>query len=94
MQDKIDDIILIDDLNQSVYSKEIEEFLITNSLFNVYDITNETSNEKKDSTYRYGSKCIDIIAATPELIIYIDRCQMTDFEEVIITDYRGYLVDL
>lgn len=30
---------------------------------------------------------------TTELIEFIDRCKMTDYNDILILDYRGYLID-
>ena len=52
---------------------------------------NETSN---NSIYLYGSKCINLIAIIPGLINFIDSCIIIDFNEIILSDHRGYLIDL
>ena len=37
---------------------------------------------------------INFVAASTKIIEYIDGCQITDYNEVIIIDYRGYLLDI
>jgi len=52
---------------------------------------NETNN---DSTYLYGSKYIDLIVTIPSLINFVDSCMIIDFNEIILSDHRRYLIDL
>jgi len=87
-QKDINEILVAGDINQDVYSKEIESFLIANSLFNIHQFINETEQEDKTSAYLYGSKTIDLIAASSRLISFIDGCQLVDFNEIILTDHR------
>ena len=41
-----------------------------------------------------GLNCIDIIATSSRLINYVDRYKLTDFDKLIITNHREYIVDM
>jgi len=47
-----------------------------------------------DNTYKYGTKCIDIVMCTYGLVEFISGCQMVEYDKVILNDHRGYLVDI
>jgi hypothetical protein len=92
-QTNINEIILARDLNQDMYSQEIEAFIIESSLYNIKEITNESESLEKDSTYLHRLKYIDLIAASPGLINYINGYKITDFNKLIITNHYKYIVD-
>ena len=92
-QQRANEVILAGDFNQDVFSDPIKIFLIQNKMFNIHETTNNISRHDIDSTYKYGSKMIDIIATTTELIEYVDGCKMNEFTEILITDYRDFIVD-
>ena len=41
-----------------------------------------------------GLKCIDSIAISIDLLSYIEGSTITETNEIIISDYRGYIFDL
>ena len=84
---EIDDFIITCDFNKDVYLKEIEKFVIENSLFNVHKVLNEIDKNKRNSTYIYSSKYIDIITTISGLLHYIEGCKVSDFNELILTNY-------
>ena len=47
-----------------------------------------------DNTHKDGSKLIDSIAASYRIISYIERCKLIEANEVVLSDHRGYLVDI
>jgi len=91
---KVKDFILIGDINENVGDISIENFMTENGLVNVYKHVNNINANKLDNTYKYGKKCINIVMCTYRLINYVASCQLTEHDEVIINNHRGYLVDL
>ena len=65
-----------------------------NGLINVYKQINGIENNVMDNTYKYGTKCIDIVMCTYRLAEFISGCQIVECDEVILNDHRGYLVDV
>jgi len=61
--------------------------MISHSLFNVQEVTNEPDSSQRNSIYKYGSKPINMIAVTTGLIEYLDGCFITDFTDIIIIDH-------
>jgi len=88
-------MIVVGDVNENVYSIDFEQFLILNGLMNINKVINgPIESENRDSTYQYRSNCIDIIAASTNLLEFIDGYSIVDFNQIIITDHRGFLVDV
>ena len=44
--------------------------------------------------YILGSTQIDAIAMTNTILDYVDRCKLIDYNEIIKTDYHGFIVDI
>ena len=84
----------MEDFNESIEVNRIEEFLIENRLFDIYRQYNEADKTKRESTYEYRKKFIDLPTTMAGLIEFIDRCKVVDFYEVINTDHRGYIINL
>jgi len=74
--------------------KTIRDFFIIKGLFDIHGIVNIKVNKKWESTYCYGSKCINTIAAIAGIINYVDGCTIIECNELIITNHREYLVDV
>ena len=47
-----------------------------------------------DSTFKIGKNCIDVVMYTYGLIEFIDKYQLIECDEIIINDYRGFIVDI
>jgi len=63
----------------------------------VIDIHSRVNNiplDEMDKTYIGGSVPIDSVAATPSIIEYIEVCKLLLHCEVVLSDYRSYLVDI
>ena len=55
---------------------------------------NNTPDREFDNTHEQESKYIDIVAIICRLVEYIKDCQITECNEIINNDYRGFLIDL
>ena len=87
-------IIIAGNFNEPLYLKNIEAFLINNSLFEVHDLLNGIESVKRDNTHIEGTKCIDFVAVSNSVVEFIDACELINFNQFIETDHRGYLVDI
>ena len=47
-----------------------------------------------DNTFVRGSKPIDTTAITSELMKYMEGCRLLYENEIVLSDYRSYLVDI
>jgi len=77
-----------------VYSKEIENFLINNSLFEMHNLLNGNEIIKRDNTCIISSKCIDFAVITSRVINFIEGCELINYNQIIESDHRGYLIDI
>jgi len=91
---KVNDFILVGDMNECVNHPSILTFMSENGLINVHKHKNQINHNASDNTYKHGSKCIDIVMSTYGVIDYITGCQVTECDEVILNDHRGYLIDI
>ena len=88
-------VILASDINKNAYSQEIEQFLIMNRLINVYEVINGLIDSKnRDSACKHGSLAIDIVTMSTNLIEHVDGSKLINFSDIIITDHRGFLIDM
>jgi len=92
-QMKIDNIIIVGDLNKDINSIAIRQLFIEKGLFNIYEIMNLIKETQWESTCKYSVKCVNAIATTAGLLQYVDGCEMIESNELIVTDYRGYLIN-
>ena len=49
---------------------------------------------RRDLTYKEGSKPLDLIAASKGLLQYITGYKLINYDEIIPTDYYGFLIDI
>jgi len=73
------EIILARNFNESTTSKRIEQFLVENRLFDIYEFTNSEYSGRKDSIYKRGSNQIDLVASTLGVVSYIRGSEMINF---------------
>ena len=46
---------------------------------------------RRDPTYKEGSKPLDLIATSKGLLQYFTGCKLIDYNEIILIDYQGFL---
>lgn len=93
MSEHVDDVTLAGDCKENVESKEIEEFMIINGLIDAFWHVNKEEEGEREKTHIRG-ECIYSIAVTNGLLHYLNGCEMMSFNEIIVTDYRGFLLDI
>ena len=65
---QIKDIILAGDLNQFIGSNEIQQFFYELGVKDIHSTFNKIEFDQIDNTFVQGSKPIDIVAITSELM--------------------------
>jgi len=69
------------------------KFARENGLFEVHQEANIIIGER-DKTHKIGRNQIDTVFALELIINCIEGSRLLDFDEVIITDYRDFMVDI
>ena len=60
----------------------------------IHTFANGQYKQSRDSTFIIGWKQIDFAATTTGLLEYIDRCELINYNKILIIDYWEYLIDL
>ena len=60
----------------------------------VHAFMNTDYNNNWDSTCTRGKKCINLVVATIGLLLFIDRSKMINYSEILLSDYRGHIIDI
>ena len=93
-EEGIEGIIIAGDINQDITHIQIQKFMQENGLFKIHqELTNEEETTR-DRTYKNGSKQIDAVLGTEAIVRVAQGSKIVDFDEIIITDHRGFLIDL
>ena len=69
------------------------KFTRENGLFEVYQEANIIIG-KRDKTHKTGRNQINVVFALEPIINCTEGSRLLDFDEVIITDHRGFMVDI
>jgi len=69
------------------------KFTRENRLFEVYQEVNRIIGER-DKTHKTGRNQIDTVFSSEPIINCTEGSRLLDFDEVIITDHRGFMVDI
>lgn len=87
-------IVLMMDANESISDKEgsLRQMLNSTTLVDVFSHIN--GNECNIPTYYRGSRKIDYIFTSSNLVPYITRCGILPFYHYIQTDHRGMFIDI
>ena len=94
MNENVSDIIIAGDFNQDIQGERMQRFMRENGLLEAHELANNIEDESRDNTQKTGSKQIDAILITEGLSHLIKGSKITEFNEIINVDYRGFLVDL
>ena len=82
------------DFNQFISSNEIQLFFNQIRVQGAYHVINQISFEAVDKIYIQGSKAINSIAVSNELMYYIEDCQLVKINDIIMIDYRAYIIEM
>ena len=92
MKFAIERMIIAGDLNKNIESNIIQGFIIEHRLVEVHTFISGKYEISRDNRYINGSKCINTVLATTGLIELLDRYRLTDFNNILFTDHRRYIV--
>ena len=68
--------------------------MISNGLINVHIKISEIEVNQMDNTFKIGKHCIGAVMRACRLIEFIEGCQLTECDEIIMNDHRGFIVDV
>ena len=89
----INDIILLGDLNQSIYSSEVKSFYNKLGLKDIYQWYNKIEEGQMNNTCMIGSEPIDSVAATINILQIVEGCKLIETNDIIITDHRSHIIN-
>ena len=72
----------------------MQEFYTKIGVKDVYQSFNYIEVEDLDGTYKRSSNCLDSIAASQDIIQYIEGSKILEVNEVVNTNHRSYLIDV
>jgi len=90
----ISDIIITEDFNQNIMATEMKQFYAEIGVEDIHSRLNNIPEELLEKTFINGSKPIDSIAASEGIFEYIEECQLLDYNQIIFSDHRSYIIDV
>ena len=72
----------------------MQEFYTKIGVKDVHQSFNYIEVEDLDGTYKRSSNCLDSIAASQDIIQYIEDSKILEVNEVVNTNHRSYLIDV
>ena len=52
------------------------------------------SLEEMDNTYQNGSKYIDTVAASDNMLSFVEGSKLCEIYKIVDTDHHGYMIDI
>ena len=93
-QTNISNILIIGDYNQDVTTREIKDFFQELKVWDIHQSYNLIADKELDCTYIGGSRCIDSIAGTQNILDFMEGSKLLEANEIIILDYRAFVIDI
>ena len=81
------DVIIGGDYNQDIALTEVQQFFTELQLKDLHQTFNGIEVKYMDHTHSRGTKCIDSIAATPNIRKHIEGSKLFETNEIINTDH-------
>ena len=82
------------DLNQDIGLIEVQYFFADIGVQDIHYIFNQIEFQQMDNTYLTRLRPIKIVAVSPNLIECIEGYKILEVNDIIITDYRLYIIDI
>ena len=73
--------------------RQYKYFFIKYRLYDVHSYINDIQI-RKDAMYKFRKKCINSIVASIGAITNINRSKLIEYNKMITTDHRVYIIDL
>ena len=87
-------VIVAGDLNESIRSKNIKNFVNETDIFDVFAETSGLEEDEREATHQHGIKCIDCVLATDGMLRNVKGCELVECSEIVESDHRGCLTDV
>lgn len=94
VQNKVNNIVIGGNFNQDIVSLDIQEVYIKLGIKDIYQYFNYIEVEDLDRTFWYGSKSIDSVVATLNILQCVEGSKLLEINEVVRIDCRSYLIDI
>ena len=92
--DDVTDALIAGDYNQDIRDNAMRRFFSEIGVTEIHSKINNVRMEQMDKTCKSGSKPIDSFAASAGMLEHIEGCMLLDYNEIVETDHRGYVVDI
>ena len=86
--------MLASDMNQNIVLSKVQQFFSEIGIQDIHHAFNNIPLDKMDNTHQKGSKPLDTIAISLEIIECIEECLIIETNEIIIIDHHLCLVDI
>jgi len=90
----ISEYIIAGDMNQDVTKERIRRFMRETGVEEVHQECNPQFEIPRDATHKKGKTQIDAVFATTAVLNCINECKIVDYNEIIMSDHRGFIFDL
>ena len=79
-QEGVLDFLVVGDFNQDIEGEKMKIFMRENGLFDIHSTMNPNNDRDRDNTYKTGSKQINAVMSTPDLLDSIQGSKLVDYE--------------
>jgi len=86
--------IVAGDFNQDVTKERICKFQRDNGIEEIHQEYHYRNDRVRDATHKSGKSQIDAVFASTEVIDCVQGSKLIDFNEIVITDHRGFMFDV
>ena len=90
----ISEYIIAGDMNQDVTKERIRRFMRETGVEEVHQECNPQLEIPRDATHKKGKTQIDAVFATTAVLNCINECKIVDYNEIIMSDHRGFIFGL
>ena len=87
-------MVIYGDYNQYIRDNQVRRFYEAIEVHEIHPLFNEIPMQQIGRTYKHGSRTIDSIAATSGIMDYIDGCKLLDYNDIVESDHRAYVIDI
>ena len=94
VQNKVNNIVIGGNFNQDIVSLDIQEVYIKLGIKDIHQYFNYIEVEDLDRTFWYGSKSIDSVVVTLNILQCVEGSKLLEINEVVRIDCRSYLIDI
>ena len=78
------------DINQDLCDKRVKEFFLEIGVYDAFSTICEIPLEEREKTFVRGTKCIDTVAVSYNILPFISKIKLEPFSTVIENDHVGF----